>query len=58
MKYFIKTSDNARILVEDLNSDVEKTILFIHGWPLNHNVFEYQIITLYIFNIYHFVCYI
>lgn len=43
MKYFIKTSDNARILVEDLNSDIEKTILFIHGWPLNHNVFEYQL---------------
>ncbi|WP_288222045.1 alpha/beta fold hydrolase [uncultured Clostridium sp.] len=43
MKYFIKTSDNARILVEDLNSDSEKTILFIHGWPLNHTAFEYQL---------------
>lgn len=43
MKYFIKTSDNARILVEDLNSDAEKTILFIHGWPLNHNIYEYQL---------------
>lgn len=43
MKYFIKTSDNARILVEDLNSDSEKTILFIHSWPLNHNAYEYQL---------------
>ncbi|MBE6052322.1 MAG: alpha/beta hydrolase [Clostridium sartagoforme] len=43
MKYFIKTSDNARILVEDLNSDSEKNILFIHGWPLNHTVYEYQL---------------
>lgn len=43
MRYFIKTSDNARILVEDLNSDSDKTILFIHGWPLNHNSYEYQL---------------
>ena len=43
MKYYIKTSDNARILVEDLNSDSENNILFIHGWPLNHNVYEYQL---------------
>ena len=42
MRYFIKTSDNARILVEDLNSDSDKKILFIHGWPLNHNAYEYQ----------------
>ena len=42
MRYFIKTSDNARILVEDLNSDSDKTILFVHGWPLNHNIYEYQ----------------
>ncbi|WP_291651700.1 alpha/beta hydrolase [Clostridium sp.] len=43
MKYFVKTSDNARIAVEDLNSEAEKTILFIHGWPLNHTVYEYQL---------------
>lgn len=43
MKYFVKTSDNSRIAVEDLNSEAEKTILFIHGWPLNHSVYEYQL---------------
>lgn len=43
MKYFVKTSDNTRIAVEDLNTEAENTILFIHGWPLNHNVYEYQL---------------
>lgn len=43
MKYFVKISDDSRILLEDLNPDAEKTILFIHGWPLNHNIYEYQL---------------
>ncbi len=46
MKYFIKTTDNSRVLIEDLNYDAEKTLLFIHGWPLNHNIYEYQLNTL------------
>jgi non-heme chloroperoxidase len=28
--------------VEDINPTGSKTILFIHGWPGNHNLFEYQ----------------
>ncbi len=30
------------IYVEDLNPEGKKTILFVHGWPGNHNLFEYQ----------------
>jgi non-heme chloroperoxidase len=26
----------------DVNPEGNKTILFIHGWPLNHKQFEYQ----------------
>lgn len=43
MKYYIKADRNVRIFVEDINPDCSKTILFIHGWPLNHNAYEYQI---------------
>lgn len=43
MKYFVKTADNTRIAIEDLNTEFEKTILFIHGWPLNHQIYEYQL---------------
>lgn len=43
MKYFVKTSDNTRIAIEDINTEAEKTILFIHGWPLDHEIYEYQL---------------
>ena len=28
--------------VEDFNHDGKKTIVFLHGWPGNHNLFEYK----------------
>jgi len=28
--------------VEDLNPKGNKTILFLHGWPGDHTLFEYQ----------------
>ena len=31
-----------KIYVEDLNPAGSKTILFVHGWPGNHTLFEYQ----------------
>lgn len=46
MGYFVRTEPNVNIYVEDLNPDGNKTILFIHGWPLNHKLFEYQFHTL------------
>ncbi len=42
MGYYINTASNVKIFVEDLNPDGTKTILFIHGWPGDHNLFEYQ----------------
>jgi non-heme chloroperoxidase len=42
MGYYIAVEPNVNIYVEDLNPEGKKTILFIHGWPGNHNLFEYQ----------------
>lgn len=42
MGFYVTTGDNVRIYVEDLNPGCKKTILFIHGWPGDHNLFEYQ----------------
>lgn len=42
MGYYIRVESNVKVYVEDLNPAGEKTILFIHGWPGNHNLFEYQ----------------
>ena len=33
---------NVNIYVEDLNPGGKKTILFLHGWPGSHKLFEYQ----------------
>lgn len=40
--FYVKTGSNVKIFVEDLNPEGKQTILFIHGWPGNHNLFEYQ----------------
>ncbi|ATW25784.1 alpha/beta fold hydrolase [Candidatus Formimonas warabiya] len=42
MGFFIGVERNVKIYVEDINPSGNKTILFIHGWPGNHNLFEYQ----------------
>ncbi len=42
MAYFITVESGVRVYVEDLNPTGNKTILFIHGWPLSHEQFEYQ----------------
>jgi non-heme chloroperoxidase len=42
MGYFVTVEPGVRIYVEDVNPEGNKTILFIHGWPLNHKQFEYQ----------------
>jgi non-heme chloroperoxidase len=38
----IKGVNGVGINVEDLGSENGKPIVFIHGWPVNHNMFEYQ----------------
>jgi len=40
--YYIRVESEVRVYVEDINPTGEKIILFIHGWPANHNLFEYQ----------------
>ncbi len=42
MGFYIGVEPNVKIYVEDINPAGNKTILFIHGWPGNHNLFEYQ----------------
>lgn len=42
MGYYVNVEPNVNIYVEDLNPEGEKAILFIHGWPGSHNLFEYQ----------------
>ncbi len=42
MGYYVEVEPEIRVYVEDLNPVGNKAILFIHGWPGNHNLFEYQ----------------
>jgi non-heme chloroperoxidase len=40
--YYVQVEPGVKIYIEDLNPEGRKTILFIHGWPANHKLFEYQ----------------
>ncbi|MDN4594578.1 alpha/beta hydrolase [Polycladomyces subterraneus] len=40
--YFVNVEPDVSIYVEDINPGGSKTIVFIHGWPLSHEQFEYQ----------------
>jgi non-heme chloroperoxidase len=42
MGYYVKVKPNVKIYVEDLNEEGKKTIVFLHGWPGSHKLFEYQ----------------
>lgn len=42
MGYFVRVEPTVRVYVEDLNPAGKKTILFLHGWPGSHKLFEYQ----------------
>lgn len=42
MGIYIVVEPNVNVYVEDINPAGNKTILFIHGWPGDHNLFEYQ----------------
>jgi non-heme chloroperoxidase len=40
---FIKVEKDVRIFVQDINPGPgSKPIFFVHGWPLNHQMFQYQ----------------
>ncbi len=42
MQYYVKVQSDVNIFVNDINPESDKVVLFIHGWPLNNNMFEYQ----------------
>ena len=42
MGYYVKVEPNVKVYVEDLNPEGKKTIVFLHGWPGSHKLFEYQ----------------
>lgn len=42
MGYYIDVEPGVKNYVEDLNPECDKTILFLHGWPGSHKLFEYQ----------------
>ncbi|UHA72507.1 alpha/beta fold hydrolase [Paenibacillus sp. 481] len=40
---YIEVEKGVRVFVQDLNPGPNsKTIFFVHGWPLNHTMYEYQ----------------
>ncbi|AYD39665.1 alpha/beta hydrolase [Clostridium fermenticellae] len=42
MGYYVQVEPEVKVYVEDINPFGNKTIVFLHGWPANHNLFEYQ----------------
>lgn len=42
MGFYIRIDNHVKIYIEDVNPAGKKTIFFVHGWPGNHNLFEYQ----------------
>lgn len=42
MGYFVKVEPNVKVYVEDLNPNSKDVIVFLHGWPGSHELFEYQ----------------
>lgn len=41
--FYITSTDGVKIAVYDYNTKGKETILLIHGWPLSHKIFEYQV---------------
>jgi len=42
LEYRIRVEPNVKVFVNDINPMGRKTIVFLHGWPANHKMFEYQ----------------
>lgn len=42
MGFYVNVERGVNLYVEDLNPAGDKTILFLHGWPGDHTLFEYQ----------------
>jgi non-heme chloroperoxidase len=42
MGFYVEVEPKVKIYVEDINPQGNQTILFVHGWPGDHTLFEYQ----------------
>ncbi len=42
MGYYVAVEEGVKVYVEDVNPSGAHTLLLLHGWPLDHNAFEYQ----------------
>ncbi|HWP80035.1 MAG TPA: alpha/beta hydrolase [Candidatus Acidoferrum sp.] len=42
MGFYINVEKDVKVYIEDINPAGKKTVFFVHGWPGNHNLFEYQ----------------
>ena len=42
MEHFIQVENGVKIFAHDINPQGQKTFIFMHGWPANHKMFEYQ----------------
>lgn len=40
--YYINAARGVKLAVYDLNPSGRKTVFFLHGWPVDHRMFEYQ----------------
>ena len=40
---YIKSNDGIKTAVYDYNPKGKRTVFLIHGWPLSHKIYEYQI---------------
>lgn len=41
MQYYIEVEPSVKLFVEDVGRGTP--VVFIHGWPMNHDIFEYQV---------------
>lgn len=40
--FYVNAESNVNLFVEYLNPTSKDTVLFLHGWPASHRLFEYQ----------------
>jgi len=40
---YVKATDGTKIAVYDYNPQGRETVFLVHGWPLSHKIYEYQI---------------
>lgn len=41
--YYVTSADGVKIAVYDYNPQEKQTVFLVHGWPLSHEIFEYQV---------------